>query len=44
MFCGIGKNKKDNGPKLPDWTLSMTMEDIDGRIDHRVDDEMSESK
>ncbi len=44
MFCGIGKKKEESDKKLPDWGLSITLDDIEGRIDHRVDDEMTESK
>ncbi len=44
MFCGISKSKKDDGYKVPDWALSITKEDIVGRIDNRVEDEMTENK
>ncbi len=44
MFCGIGKNKKDDVQKQPDWGLSITKGDIKGRIDSRVEDEMTENK
>ncbi len=44
MFCGLGKKKEDSGYKLPDWSLTITKDDINGRIDNRVEDEMTESK